>query len=51
MAIRIAVWATISLLVVIVVMAGFAELAPEGSDLQDFGEGFFRFLDRITPGR
>ena len=50
MAIRIAVWVTITLLVVIVLMAGFAELAPEDSDLQDFGEGFFRFLDRLAPG-
>jgi len=50
MAIRIAVWVTITLLVIIVLMAGFAELAPEGSDLQDFGEGFFRFLDRLAPG-
>lgn len=50
MAIRIAVWVTIAFLVIIVVMAGFAELAPEGSDLQDFGEGFFRWLDRIAPG-
>ena len=50
MAIRIAVWVTISLLVLIVVMAGLAEFAPEGSELQDFGAGFFRFLDRIAPG-
>ena len=51
MAIRIAVWVTIAFLVLIVLMAGFAELAPEGSDLQEFGESFFRFLDRNTPGR
>jgi hypothetical protein len=51
MAIRIAVWATVTFIVIIVLMAGFAELAPEGSGLQEFGEGFFRFLDRNTPGR
>jgi len=50
MAIRVAVWLTISLIVVIVVMAAFARLAPIGSDLQQFGQGFFDFLDRIAPG-
>ncbi len=50
MAIRIAVWVTIILIVVVVTMAGFARLAPIGSDLQQFGQSFFDFLDRITPG-
>lgn len=50
MALRIAVWLTVILIVLIVVMAGFARLAPIGSDLQQFGQDFFDFLDRITPG-
>ena len=50
MSIRIAVWVTIILLVIIVTMAAFARLAPIGSDLQEFGQGFLDFLDRITPG-
>lgn len=49
MAVRIAVWITIFLIVVIVVMASFARLAPMGSDLQQFGQSLFDFLDRITP--
>ncbi len=49
MAIRIAVWITIFLIVLIVTMAAFTRLAPLGSDLQEFGQGFFDFLDRITP--
>lgn len=49
MAIRIAVWMTIGLIIVVVTMAAFARLAPIGSDLQQFGQGFFNFLDRITP--
>ena len=51
MAIRIAVWLAVILIVLIVVMAALAELAPAGSDLQELGRGFFRFLDRLTPGR
>lgn len=51
MAIRIAVWITIILIVLIVTMAAFARLAPIGSDLQQFGQGFFDTLDSITPGR
>ena len=51
MAIRVAVWLAVVLIVLIVVMAALAELAPAGSELQDMGKGFFRFLDRITPGR
>lgn len=50
MAIRIAVWATIFLIALVVTMAAFARLAPIGSDLQQFGQGFFNFLDSITPG-
>ena len=51
MAIRISVWLTIFLIVLIVTMAAFARLAPIDSDLQQFGQGFFETLDRITPGR
>jgi hypothetical protein len=50
MVIRVAVWVTVVLIVFIVLMAGFARMAPIGSDLQQFGQGFFDFLDRITPG-
>lgn len=50
MAIRISVWITILLIVLIVTMAGFARLAPIGSDLQQFGQSFFDWLDRVTPG-
>lgn len=50
MGIRIAVWVTIAMIVVIVTMAGFARLAPIGSDLQQFGQSLFDFLDTITPG-
>ena len=49
-ALRIAVWVTVLIIIIIVVMAAFARLAPVGSDLQQFGQGFFDFLDRITPG-
>ena len=50
MAIRIAVWVTVILIVLVVVMASFVEFAPETSDLHRIGENFFDFLDRITPG-
>lgn len=50
MALRIAVWLTIIFIIVVVIMATFAQLAPEGSSLQEFGQGFFDFLERITPG-
>ena len=51
MTIRIAVWLTMALIVIIVVMAAFANLAPAGSELQKFGQSLFNFLDRITPGQ
>ena len=50
MAIRIAVWVTIFLIVLVVVMASFVEFAPQTSNLHRLGENFFDFLDRITPG-
>lgn len=50
MALRIAVGLTVILIIFIVVMAGLTRLAPMGSDLQQFGQSFFDFLDRITPG-
>ena len=50
MAMRIAVGVTIFLIVLVVVMASLVEFAPEGSDLQQLGDNFFDFVDRITPG-
>ena len=50
MAIRISVWITIALIVLIVSMAALARLFPIGSDLQQVGQGFFDWLDRVTPG-
>ena len=50
MVLRVAVWLTMVLIVIVVVMASFARLAPAGSELQEFGQSFFDFLGRITPG-
>lgn len=50
MVLRVAVGVTIFLIVLVVIMAAFVELAPEGSDLQRLGDNFFDFIDRITPG-
>lgn len=50
MAIRIAVWVTIFLITLVVLMASFVEFAPDTSDLHRIGENFFSFLDRISPG-
>lgn len=51
MIIRVAVWVTITLIVLIVLMAAFVQMAPVGSDVHRIGQNFFDFLDRITPGR
>ncbi len=50
MLLRIAVGATIFLIVLIVAMASLVEFAPDGSDLQRLGQNFFDFVDRVTPG-
>ena len=50
MAIRVAVWVTIFLIVLVVIMASFVEFAPDTSNLHRLGENFFDFLNRITPG-
>ena len=50
MAIRVAVWVTIFLIVVIVVMASLVEFAPETSNFHRLGQNFFDFVDRVTPG-
>jgi hypothetical protein len=50
MAIRIAVWVTIFLIVIVVVMASLVKFTPDTSDLHRIGENFFEFLNRITPG-
>ncbi len=50
MAIRIAVWLTIIFIVLVVIMASFVQFAAEGSDLHRMGQGFFDFIERITPG-
>jgi len=49
-ALRIAVALTIFLIVLVVTMAAITRLATPGSDLQEFGQGFFNLLDRATPG-